>query len=219
MKSNQQSEAREVEEFFDFTAKAFDSLYEEDIRGRVLNRFFRRGMYDRVTKTIQAMQPIQGKSILDVGSGSARNSALLLRAGADWVTGVDFSEEMNALARAYLKGAGFEKRSEIVRSNMMEFSTDKRFDYSVALGVFDYIAEPVSFLIQMKKFTTGRVIGSFPESSLIREPFRRWRYARRNCPLYFYTRDQLSDIYKQAGFSRFELVPYASKGLLGIGYI
>jgi len=206
-----------VERYFQKRADEFDALYDESRWWYRLDRLLRRGLYERVELTLGEMKELGNFSVLDAGCGSGRNAVLFAGAGAQRVVGIDFSARMIELAKALSRNRGMDTRCEFIQADFLEYSASERFDVVVALGVFDYLADPRSFLQRMMQHATRKVIASFPRASLIRAPIRKLRYGLRNCPVYFTTEDRLGELCHQAGLQGFRLVPYASSGLLLVG--
>ncbi len=207
-----------VESYFRQRAAKFDALYEEARGWRGwINRRLRRGLFERVERTLDALEGLRDFTVLDVGCGSGRNSVLFAQVGARRVLGIDFSEPMIALARQLTRRHGVDDRCQFILGDFMAHSFAERFDVVVALGVFEYVADPPPMLRRMMELSSGRVIASFPERSLVRAPLRKFRYALRHCPVYFYTRGRLEEICRQAGLTDYRIVPYASSGLLLVG--
>ena len=208
-----------VASYFQRRADQFDALYE---RERTLyyftNRVFRRGLYERVEMTLTALDGLQSFTVLDVGSGSGRNSALFVEAGARRVLGIDVSPRMVELANQYIRAKKI-KGCEFMVADFLRQDLGEKFDAAVALGVFDYTAEPEVWLRRMMSFSTNRIIVSFPGTSLLRSPFRKFRYALRNCPVYFYTRQQIEALGSRCGLRNFEIADYASSGMLLVGEV
>ncbi len=75
-----------------------------------------------------------------------------------------------------------------------DFGT-KKFDYSYALGVFDYVEQAQALLSRMSQLSTKSFMASWPENGL-RMALRRYRYT---CPLFHYTEQQIKDLHKNAG--------------------
>ena len=88
-------------EFFDRYAVDFDSIYGNDNKAleRIVNRLFRRAMLMRYEKTLAGCQPIEGRTVIDVGCGPGHYSIALARAGAKRVLGLDFAAGMLNIAR------------------------------------------------------------------------------------------------------------------------
>jgi ubiquinone/menaquinone biosynthesis C-methylase UbiE len=204
-----------VESYFQQHAEQFHALYEEGASWqRWLNHRLRAGIYQRVELTLREVEGSRDFTVLDVGCGSGRNSALFVKVGASRVLGLDIAENMLRLARDFSRLHGTEAQSEFRQGDFTQLALAERFDVVVALGVFDYIAEPVSFLQKMRVSATQKVIASFPGVSLVRSPLRKLRYRLRGCPVYFYSREQVERIAREAGFEHAPIVSYASSGLL-----
>jgi hypothetical protein len=76
--------------------------------------------------------------------------------------------------------------------------TDEHFDATFAMGVFDYLDDPVATLRRMLKVADKAYL-SIPAPEFPRAQLRRLRYARQNCPVYFYTRPQVEELVSKAG--------------------
>lgn len=206
-----------VERYFQQRADSFDALYESrNAFERWVNLTFRRGLYDRVRLTLAELEGMRDFSVLDVGCGSGRLEPLLVQAGATRVVGVDFSGRMLELARQHCHAAGVEHACEFVQADFLRADFPRRFDVAVALGVFDYFADPLPPLRRMAQLAQRKVIASFPGRSLFRAPFRKFRYALRNCPVYFYSRRQLEQVAADAGL-RATILPFSSSGFMLVG--
>ena len=209
-----------VERYFQRTAEKFDSLYDEGDRLKYLiNWYLRRGIFDRVSFTLEELQKYPGCSVLDVGSGSGRNSAMFVQKGAGRVLGIDFSDRMIELAERYCRDKGVQSQCEFVKGDFLTFPFASRSDFVVALGFFDYIADPATFLAKMVGLANKGVVASFPGVSLLRAPLRKLRYALRGCPVYFYTHAQLKKICDKAGFSDYRIVRASSSGYMLLGHV
>src|SRR5207244_833726 len=77
------------------TAAGFASIYESP---RLVDRIFRRDMYERFHRTLQACDPSSGRSVLDVGCGSGQYATALVERGAREVVGLDFAPNMLRIA-------------------------------------------------------------------------------------------------------------------------
>jgi ubiquinone/menaquinone biosynthesis C-methylase UbiE len=206
-----------TKKYFEDHAAKFDSLYHE---GRPLergfNRVFRKAIYERFAITFQHSEPIAGKAILDVGCGSGRYAIEFARRGAARVVGLDFSAPMLDIARQLATAAGVAERCEFRQADFLTTSLGEQFDVVIAIGFFDYMADPVATLRRMVEHSRGRVIGTFPGRSLIRMPLRKVRYWMADCPVLFYREDDVRRIARDAGVKQIEIVPIHSSGT---GYV
>lgn len=198
----QSAERREdVQDYFVRHAARFDGLYGGDNAAtRLFDRIFRKGMYDRYRLTIDALGDASGKKYLDVGCGSGRYAVNLARLGAE-VTGIDFSDAMLQLARRYAEEeeplAG---RVRFIKADFDEWmgQANEHYDAVYAMGVFDYLDDPVHTLKLMLGIA-DRAYMSLPAPEFPRAQLRRRRYARQNCPVYFFTRAQAEQLVSEAG--------------------
>jgi len=77
--------------------------------------------------------PVQGRRIIDVGTGTGRGAFLLASAGAD-VTGIDASEQMLAIARERARDTQAPVRFEVGDAHAIGFGA-RSFDVAVSLRV------------------------------------------------------------------------------------
>lgn len=213
-----QSNLQKVERYFDQSASQFDALYDERRNlSFYVNRLFRPGLYKRVQITLDELRELEDFSVLDVGCGSGRNSFLFERAGATRVLGVDFAQGMIELAGQAKASRPANSRCEFICADVLKYRFQDKFDVSVALGVFDYTKDPRELLSRMIDLSTQKVIGSFPCPSLFRAPFRKFRYALKNCPVYFFSKRELGKICADVGLSNYKLVPCSRAGHILVG--
>ena len=207
-----------VKTYFERTADDFDALYEkrDDLSYR-FNQIFRKGLFQRIEKTTQTFEGMEDFSVLDVGCGSGRNSALFAQCGARRVVGIDFSAPMLELAREYTRSKHVADRCEFIQADFLEYPFQQTFDIVIALGVFDYVADPVRVLKRMSELANAKVVASFPGASPLRAPLRKFRYALKGCPVYFYTSAKLRQICKNAGLEKFRIDKLASSGFMLVG--
>ncbi len=92
----------------------------------------------------------------------------------------------------------------------MEMPTGPKYDMAVACGVFDYVERADEFLRHMAAFADRVVYGSFPGWTILRSPLRKLRYALRGCPLHFYRRRELTDLFGSIGFGHVEILKVPS---------
>jgi len=194
-------------EFWNREIRDFDAIYSGD-KGRFssfLDSVFRWDMKARFQYTMLESDPIEGRSFLDVGCGTGKYSIALARSSARRVVGLDISEEMvkECLRVAALEGVG--DRCEFVQTDPLAFSTDERFDVSIAIGLFDYIREPLDVLRKMRELTVQRSIFSFPRAFTWRAPVRKARLALKGCDVFFYSRGKIERLLSEAGYRSFRI--------------
>ena len=195
------AERREdVQDYFVRHAARFDGLYGGDnMATRLFDRLFRKPMYERYRLTIEALADAKGKKYLDLGCGSGRYAVNLARLGAE-VVGLDFSDAMLKLARDYAKKEEVADQVRFVETDMNGWmdATSEHFDAAYAMGVFDYLDDPVATLKRMLRVADKAYL-SIPAPEFPRAQLRRLRYKRQQCPVYFYTRPQMEDLIAKAG--------------------
>src|SRR5439155_12721019 len=124
-------------------------------------------------------------SILDVGCGSGRYAVTLARMGGKRIVALDISEGMIALAKSLAAGDHFSSTLEFVCVDFMEFKSNETFQLVLAMGLFDYVRDPLPVLARMRSLASHSVIASFPSISWYRTPIRKMRYFFKRCPVYF----------------------------------
>jgi 2-polyprenyl-3-methyl-5-hydroxy-6-metoxy-1,4-benzoquinol methylase len=204
-----------VRQRFEREAQSFDAIYrlERSPFSRWFNKTFRKAVFERYALTFAHAGDVEGKSVLDVGCGSGVYSVDFARRGAGRVVGVDFSAGMLSLARKEAEEYAVADVCQFIQANFLDLSFPEPFDVSIAMGVFDYLPDPLTFLRKMAAATTGKVIASFPGHSPVRERLRRLRYrVGRKGDVYFYSEADVRRLATEAGFARFSLVPVRSSG-------
>jgi len=188
------------------------------ISRRIFNRIFRRALKQRWDLTMKYALPTRGKTYLDIGCGTGAYSLALAKAGAAYVTGIDFAEPMIDLSRRQADIRNLSHRCEFVVGDFIKMDLDRKYDMVIAMGVFDYVADYESFWRKMIAVSKGTVIASFPGHGLIREPMRRFRYRRKNMPVHFYDNDQLKTLGRFHGLDRFKIKTIGG-GFVLIGFV
>ncbi len=152
---------------------------------RLINKWFRQTMLIRFQKTIVACNPLEGKTILDVGCGPGIYSITLAKGSPNFVYGIDFAPSMIEIARQEAKKAGVEN---ICRFEIADFNTlpeDKQYNYLILMG----------FIIEKTmRLASDKVLFSFPSDKGFLAWQRKIRY-KFKCPLYLYNEKQLKDLF------------------------
>jgi SAM-dependent methyltransferase len=158
-------------------------------------------MFLRRDAAVRAVAERNAPQVLDIGSGSGRVGELMLEAGASKYVGIDFSENMTELARARLSRFG--ARVELRSDNFLNARLQRCFDVVVALGVFDYVEDPLPLARRMAELSTDMALASFPRWDLVKGPVRRFKYRVINdCPIFDYTPRELDFLFRGVGFAR-----------------
>jgi 2-polyprenyl-3-methyl-5-hydroxy-6-metoxy-1,4-benzoquinol methylase len=182
--------------FFHRYAGDFDAIYSN--RGGLIdgavNALFRRSMKLRFIKSIEGCQPIEGRTVLDVGCGPGHYGITLARRGAARVVGLDFAEGMLQIAREHAEKAGVAGRCEFKTGDFLEYPPAEKFDYVIVMGFMDYMADPRRVVEKAVSLARSKAFFSFPVAGGVLAWQRRLRY-RKRCDLYLYTREQLRQIF------------------------
>ena len=192
---------RQVTNHFDSTAREFDTICSGTGKGRLsrwLDARLRSDMYERFRLTVEAATEIENASVLDVGCGSGRFMAPIAEKGAS-VMGLDPAPNMIELAREHCAERGVAERCEYVVSDVRSWETDRRFDVVLGIGLFDYLTEPLAELTRMVGLADRRVVLSFPRRWTWRAPVRKIRLGLQGCPVFFYGRQRVRDLVREAG--------------------
>ena len=200
---------------FERDAQSFDAIYrlERSPFWRWVNTTLRKAVFERYIITFERAGDVTGKEILDVGCGSGVYAVDFARRGARRVVGVDFSGNMLELARQEAERHQVADRCEFIQADFLELDLEDKFDISIAMGVFDYVPDQVTFLRKMVALTTGKVIIAFPGHSLLREPARRLRYKLAGKgDIYLYSQDDVERIATEAGLRDKEIIRIPSSG-------
>lgn len=200
---------RQVKRHFHADARRFDAIYQEEKgpAARFIDNVWRGVVRRRLELTLERLEPIAGKTILDVGCGSGRYCLAYAERGAARVVGIDFAEAMIDLARDYAHRLGVGDRCEFIAGAFPEAMPPETFDASTAMGFFDYIEDPVAILARMREMTRQTMVMSFPKAREWRVPVRRLRFKMLHCPLFLYSEERVKSILREAGISRYDWLP------------
>ena len=195
------------EDYWDREVNDFDSIYARSKNGfdNWIDATFRWDMYARFDYTLENAEPIRDRSFLDVGCGTGRYALEFARRGARRVVGIDIAEKMLAVCQARAREEHFEDRCSFVHTDLTQYQPDAQFDVCIGIGLFDYIREPLPVLAKMRKVVTDCAIMSLPRLWTWRAPMRRMRLALRGCDVYFYSKERIDALLKQAGFKSYTM--------------
>jgi len=193
---------RRVDEYFEDIAEYFDSYYEQPkgLVNKIINAWLRKpGLIKRMKISLKLIDPNPGKRILDVGCGSGKLAIECAKRGAE-VYGIDISKSMIELAKRFCKENNV-KVKLIVGDALKELPKD--FDFSVALGVLEYLDHPDVLLSNMLASVKngGKVIFSVPSLFAFQTPLRKVYLHFRRVKCYYYTKRKLLkliSIFKEA---------------------
>ena len=210
-----------VKDYFDLIAEEFDSIYDEKKSGfsDLINNLFRGSMFERVEITVKDCINSNISNVLDVGCGSGRISYILAKNGIN-VTGIDYSESMIQLAKKKFAKEETKGKMEFLCCDFIkEFEFDKKFDVSIALGVFDYTQDPTQVLTRMKESAKKKIIASFPAKYSFQTPLRKiWLY-KRKCPVFFYTERDIIAFFRKIDINQINIKKTPTNAKIPTGFL
>lgn len=193
----------QVARFWNDIAQEFDAIYtgHKSPIGRALDRFFRKDIYQRFDWVMERCGDVRGLRICDIGCGSGRFVAEFARRGAARVMGVDVAPEMLKLARTVAAGQGVDDRCDFACADVIDWQTGQSYDLTIAIGFWDYIADPPGRLRKIRQFTNGRFLSAWPRFWTWRMPVRKVRLQYiKGCPVYFFRKPQVCRMLEETGF-------------------
>jgi SAM-dependent methyltransferase len=192
----------QVAGFWNNIAQEFDAIYSgrKSSVGRVLDHWLRKDMYQRFDWVMERAGDVRGASICDIGCGSGRFVNELARRGAARLVGIDVAPEMLRLARELVTESGQAHKCEFHHSDVLHWQPSEQFDLTIAIGFWDYIADPPARLQIIRKMTRGRFLSAWPRMWTWRMPVRKVRLTAKGCPVYFFRRPQVYRLLEEAGF-------------------
>lgn len=124
-------------------------------------RFSRGGrLIDRREKRAvrSALEPLDGKRVLEIACGTGRFSVTLAARGAETV-GLDISAAMLSQGRRKATRAGVDDHLEFVRGDAARLPfPDDYFDAVLAMRFFHLVPEPDRFLAEIRRITDDRLV-------------------------------------------------------------
>jgi len=121
-------------------------------------------------------------------------SVALAKRGARQVLGIDFADEMIALANQNAQSAGVDDRCLFARRDFLADPIGDEYDYTIAMGFMDYMSDPRRTVEKVLAVTKTKAFFSFPVEGGILAWQRKLRYKNR-CPLYMYSLPQLHQLF------------------------
>jgi ubiquinone/menaquinone biosynthesis C-methylase UbiE len=107
--------------------------------------------------------PVQGRRIIDVGTGTGRGAFLLAAAGAR-VTGIDASEQMLAIARERARETGADVNFQLGDAHQIEFG-DRAFDIAVSLRVLMHTPRWRQCIAELCRVASHGVVLDYPSAT------------------------------------------------------
>jgi len=118
--------------------------------GRLIDRREKRAVLD-------ALNPLDGRNVLEIACGTGRFTAMLAERGAD-IVGLDISSAMMAEGRKKARAAGVADRIEFIRGDAARLPfPDDHFDTVFAMRFFHLADTPAKFLAEMCRVSKEQV--------------------------------------------------------------
>ena len=193
----------QVRRFWNDIAQDFDAIYTGQGKSglsRKLDQVFRKDIYQRFDWVMAKTGDPRGKTICDIGCGSGRFVAEFAKNGAKRVVGVDVAPNMLKLARDLVDSRGVGSVCEFVHADVIDWKTTEKFDTTIAIGFWDYIADPTERLKLIRKFTKDQFLSAWPRYWTWRMPVRKVRLSVAGCPVYFFKKNQVIQLLENTGF-------------------
>ncbi len=207
--NNQNTEVTEkVGNFFESYSSSFDSIYgheaQRSLVDKLTDKLFRQTMFVRFKKVLQYTTNPKITSIIDVGCGPGHYCAAFLRQGKK-VTGLDLSEGMLKIAQKHVDQQKLNGSVTFIHDGYVAHKFSSKFDAACLMGFFDYILTPKEILIKLRTDITKEIYASFPKGSGFLAWQRKIRYKMRNCPLYYYSKEEVQTLLTESGYKNFEI--------------
>lgn len=194
-------EATQVAQYWNRIAAQFDAIYSgrKNRIARALDRWLRGDMYERFDWVMRNAGDGAGMSVCDIGCGSGRFVSALAQRGMR-VTGLDFAPEMLRLARDLVERNAVADRCNFVQSDVLDWKATEQFDLVIAIGFWDYVADPLPHLQVIRGITRGKFLSAWPRAGTWRMAIRKVRLKLAGCPVYFWKLSEIEDYLERSGF-------------------
>ncbi len=185
----------EVKRYFDEQAGRFPETGGEaaNFWQRAITGVLRRSLRLRFEKVFGRIGSLERRRILDIGCGTGTYTVQAALVGAEAAVGIDLSREMIQRATTRADASRVTDRCRFMTVDFMEFQLPESFDFVIAMGVMDYVADPAAFLERVVELCSNTAFLSFPKAGGILAWQRKRRY-RRRCPLFLYSRSEIGNL-------------------------
>lgn len=194
----------QVARFWNDIATDFDAIYSGKGKSgiaRAMDRYFRADIYGRLDWVLQRVGDVRGKSICDIGCGSGRFVTEFAKRGASHVMGVDVAPNMITLAKDLVKQDGVADKCDFAVGDVIDWTAPRKYDTTIAIGFWDYIADPPGRLRKIHSFTNNQFLSAWPRYWTWRMPVRKVRlHWIMGCPVYFFTKEDVYRMHEESGF-------------------
>ena len=189
-------------EYWKKQAKSFDAIYSgrKSSLGRSLDRWLRKDIYDRFDWVMKHSGNLDGKSVCDLGCGSGRYLVPFAKAGAARVLGIDSAPAMIEKADQLIREANVQDRRAGTRDQHRRYAARRarrRHDCSGSIRL-----RPGSAAVpgENPRADARALSSTWPLVWTWRMPIRQVRLSLLGCPVYFFTRRQVEELHRKAGF-------------------
>jgi len=160
---------------------------------------------ERLERTIGVIKKYPGATVMDIGAGSGRFIEPILKAGASRIVAIEPAPKMVDVMQQLVSSRGLSNNVEIIQSTFLELDIDESFDIVIAIGLYDYIKNPLPYLVKTKNITKKTMVASFPIANTWRSYVRKVRLGLRKCPVFFYDRESIDDLLTKSNFSSWRI--------------
>ena len=108
-------------------------------------------------------------------------------------------------ARKIAANLGIEGNMGFIECDFLNCAPGHKFDVIFAVGCFDYIFDPVTYLKRMMDLSDGIIHASFPKRWRVLSGIRKIRLTLNRCPVRFYTKKDIKGILRECSVDRYEL--------------
>jgi len=194
-------------EYWNNVSEDFRSIYtkEKNTFFVLLDKIFRKDMFERFVFTIENCKPVKNNTYLDIGCGTGLFSIELAKLGAEKVIGIDIAEKMVDLCRKEAINNNVDKKCRFIQTDLLEFESDCKIDVSFGIGLFDYIRDAQPVVSKMYELSEKRAIFSFPRLFTWRMPIRKVRLTLKRCEVFFYSKKKVIKLITKAGFKDYKI--------------
>lgn len=113
---------------------------------------------------------------------------------------MDFAPEMLKLASQLVSQEGVADRRQFVLNDVIDWKTSESFDLVIAIGFWDYVANPLPRLQVIRQLTGRTFLSAWPRAGTMRAVIRDARLKVAGCPVYFWRKNEVESYLNQAGF-------------------
>lgn len=211
------SQNNAAQRYFDRVPKKWDAFYSHENRFMYLiNKLLRKGLYERYRLTFEHCGDLSDAKVLDIGCGTGRYSIECIKRGASHVVGIDFAPSMIDFSREIAQQMNVANKCAFICDDFLTYPFEESFDIILALGFFDYIKNPEPLFKKIAQMNPRKFVASFPRFTPIWGLQRMIRYYWvKKCPIYNYNREKLEQLYLEAPFQDYIIIPCGS-GFFGV---